>query len=291
MNLPGRLSLTTLFATGFVTVGFSQVILDDTWLDGSRTEQNLPTESAWLESHDGILSSAVGAMTFTANPSSSRGAVTYFTDTPATPITLSDGQRITATLEFNISGMTLNNASSMRLGMFDYSGGTRSVEDIGSSGMNGAGVTGYATFTHISTTFDDGRRELDLKRRSVTSNTDLLGSSSAYPDRIGDAQAPVGTGSADGSFVMTLSVERIGGTAFVQNTLTGPGGLNLVASGTDATPYLSFDSFAFRNSKAVDTANSYEFTRFNVEVVTVPEPSTFALLGLGGLALALRRRS
>lgn len=269
----------------------AQVLVNDTWADGSRSEQNPPAETAWLASHSGILSAAPGSMTFTANPTSSRAAVTYFTPL-GNPVTLTDGQMLKVTMTFSMSGLTANNASSMRFGLVDYTAGTRVTTDpLGSSQLNGANVTGYGTFTHLSTLFNDTRYVLDVKQRTVPSNTDLLGSSAAWPERVAAVFGPSGTGLSDGvPYTLTFAVGRLGQTAYVENTLVGPG-INLVAAGLDTTdPYFSFDAFAFRNSRADETASSFTFTQFKVELLSVPEPAAAALLGLGLLSLGLARR-
>jgi hypothetical protein len=59
----------------------------------------------------------------------------------------------------------------------------------------------------------------------------------------------------------------------------------------DTTPNngsFTFDTFAFRPDGNDVSATTIDFTSFTVQV---PEPTTFALLGLGGLAFLIRRRS
>jgi hypothetical protein len=284
--------LVCLCAMGCVAMSATaQVIVHDTWADGSRTEQNLPTESAWLGSHAGILASTPGSMTFTPNLTSSRAAITYFAPV-GSPIVVPDGSRLTVTLRFSMTGITDNDGSNMRLGLFDYDGGTRVTTDpLGTAGLNGANVTGYATFTYMDTAFNTTRYVLDLKDRNVIATTDLLGSGSAYDaTRLGGIRADDGMGMSDNvDYVMTFAVERDGSTANVLNTLTGPG-LNLSASGSDTVdPYFSFDAFAFRNSRADQSAATYTFKEFKVELAAVPEPSSLSLLGLFGLLLAVKR--
>jgi PEP-CTERM motif len=71
--------------------------------------------------------------------------------------------------------------------------------------------------------------------------------------------------------------------------INGTGSLSLAF--TDATPNggnFDFDTFALRPSSQAATANQFDTTLFQVELV--PEPSTWALLGMAGFGLLLRRR-
>jgi hypothetical protein len=79
-------------------------------------------------------------------------------------------------------------------------------------------------------------------------------------------------------------------------TMTQDSGTNVLDNGTglsvsvtDPTPdAYTFDMFAFRPSTGGTTSTSYDTTLFEVRFI-VPEPASFVLLGLGGLALVWAR--
>jgi hypothetical protein len=247
-------------------------LLDDTWADGSRDEQALPAESQWFSSGGiaNLTNNAPGSMTFIADPSGSRSAITYFA-TNGLPVTLADGETIQVTLDFTLTGVSENSAQSMRFALVDYSAGTRVDADGGSSGLNGANVTGYGFFTHVSSLLL--RELLDIKERTGVAASDLLGSSSAWETTVAEAFSLEFDGFEAGTpYTMTFSVTRSGDDAIVSNTVTG-GVLNVTAVGTNSPGWFSFDAFAFRNSGADETAESFTFTRLLVEgPAGVPSP-------------------
>jgi hypothetical protein len=239
-------------------------LLEDTWVDGSREEQALPVESQWFSSGGiaNLTNNAPGSMTFIAEPTSSRSAITYFA-TNGLPVSLADGETIQVTLDFTVNGVSENTAQSMRFALVDYSAGARVDADGGSSGLNGANVTGYGFFTHISSLLL--RELLDIKERTGVAATDLLGSSSAWETTVAEAFSDDFDGFEAGTpYTMTFSVTRSGDDAIVSNTVTG-GVLNVTAVGTNSPGWFSFDAFAFRNSGADETAESFTFTRLLVE--------------------------
>jgi hypothetical protein len=54
--------------------------------------------------------------------------------------------------------------------------------------------------------------------------------------------------------------------------------------------YTKFDQLFFRNSDNTQ-ATGLSFTNWHVEVNSIPEPASIALLWVGGFTLLLRRRS
>lgn len=125
-------------------------------------------------------------------------------------------------------------------------------------------------------------------------------------------------------FTLTVDIKQLVGTAgtfggFGNVTLTGPGGLTMVADlgdpSTDWTTYVlpltaaSFGNNANfstiiagvtkiqialdpRNQQSDDVVGLDNVILSNVQAETAtPEPGTFALLGLGGIALGLSRRT
>ncbi len=99
LNLMNRFPLFTFLAALFAHVlsGHATVLLDDTWLDGTRTETNLPEESAWFASTASSLAAATNLMTGTIPTTSSRHWWTYFTSSGNSPATLNIGETLRVT--------------------------------------------------------------------------------------------------------------------------------------------------------------------------------------------------
>ncbi|MEI9962601.1 MAG: PEP-CTERM sorting domain-containing protein [Limisphaerales bacterium] len=96
--------------------------------------------------------------------------------------------------------------------------------------------------------------------------------------------------SASTTYTLTYSVTRTdAGSVDITTTFDGSSlnGGTLTQTVTDAGDiYTSFDTFSFRPNAPATTATTFTFSEFKVEYLPVPEPSTFALAGLGLLGLA-----
>jgi hypothetical protein len=291
MKTSSQLSLGLLASLACALSANATVIVNDTWADGSRNEQNLPTESRWFAANraSNFVASA-NALTFYTDPTGSRAGLTYFTPS-GSPVSLNDGEGLLATLVFTPNTIgTANTSGNMRFGLVDYSGGTRLTADGTSSSMNGAGVTGYAVFMPITPTFGNSS-PLNILQRTNAPATDLLGTGAAW-ETLGSGG---GVNSGDPGYVsgtqytLTMLVARAGSAANITTTVTGQG-LSLSQTVTDPAGTFTFDGFAIRNSRGDQTAASFAFSSFTVETVIVPEPSVVGLAGLGLLALAAGRR-
>src|ERR1051326_2144891 len=135
----------------------ADVLLNDTWTDGTRTDQNLPTESAWFASDGSALDATANSMTLT-NGTSAVLALTYFGTNSSTPVQLNAGDPLTATIKMTLNGVGANNSSQgFRLGLFDFADSTLSptwaTADGFSSSSQGNGVHGYTLFQNMGLQF------------------------------------------------------------------------------------------------------------------------------------------
>jgi len=247
-------------------------------------------ESAWYHGGGGTLEVAGGNLVGTVPETSSSSWTTYFA--PPGGLTLSNpGDSLRLTWVFTPTGVddTGNTSQSFRLAIVDTPDDARLTAD-GSPGSTT--YTGYAMFMNMATTL--GRSTpFSLMERGQLGSVDLLSSSGNWTSLIDDGNTG-DTGYADG----------VQYTYFFEATRTEEGHLQLVSrmsggdlgnDGTlevvfvDETPNtFTFDTFALRPSRADQTADVFSTHLFKVEFI--PEPSSFALAGLGLLGVLFARR-
>jgi PEP-CTERM motif len=271
------------------------VLLDDTWATGDRSTQNLPTQSAWYANSSSTLTATTSTMTGTDGTGSAEW-LTYFT--PSTAQTLNVGDTLQVALTFNLGTVAAENTSrGVRIGLLDFSNGTRLTADSYSTGSGtgapGANVTGYMLNMNMGTTFGING-PLQTMARSTTSDVNLMGASGDYTAVGSNGGGSTGDpGFADGtSYTLTFSVTRTSASSVDITTAFSGGSLNIANTVTDSTyNYTGFDTFAIRPSGNASGAATWNFTEMKVDYITpVPEPTTFALAGLGMLGLAAARR-
>jgi hypothetical protein len=210
------------------------------------------------------------------------------------------GQQLVTTIEFIPRGALYDNSSrSFRVGLFhdptDAQVMSDTNDDGGGTGDPWTDSTGYGVQIALSTGAT-ASTSANVGKRTDQANNSLMGSSGAWTFDSGGADI---VNTLDTLYTITLELDRTavdvmnftftisdaGGVISTHSITDDPNGSG--AFGTDPIA-TQFDHLFFRFSKASETADALEFTRFKVELV--PEPSTFALLGLGGLALAFARR-
>jgi hypothetical protein len=106
---------------------YGTVYLDDTWADGTRNNQALPSNSAWFASTGASLTAAPNSMSLAVG-SGAIMAMSYFTTNNSTPVHLNVGDTLTASFTMTFSGVASPNSSQgLRFGVFDFadSGMTR----------------------------------------------------------------------------------------------------------------------------------------------------------------------
>ncbi|HTS19741.1 MAG TPA: glycosyl hydrolase family 28 protein [Verrucomicrobiae bacterium] len=276
-----------LVLTGILAVaqsGQAAVYVDDFWADGSRSIQNLPTESAWFTSSSSSLTAATSNMTLTVG-GSAVFVVTYFTTNSTSPVQLNVGDTLQATFHVTFSGLPgANSSEGFRIGLFDFADSTlspkRVTSDASISGNNalGNGVQGYALFQNMATVFTNTNQSpIDVRKRTNVSDSHLLGTSGDWTSL---ATGPGNVGGFPGfssstPYILQLTLQRTGtNSAFVTmswaNTLNGS---ILVTSVTDTSATnFNFDGIALRPQDNTTAAATTVFNEARVEVIPAGPP-------------------
>ena len=282
MKLMQQMTLTLAVVLGLALPGHAVVLLDDTWSDGKRTDQNLPSRSAWFCSKDSALTATANSMTLAISPKSIM-AVTYFTTNDASPAQLKVGDTLTARFALTFSKVAAaNKSAAFRVALCNFADSMLSPKrvpaDDFSTSSQGSGVNGYALFQNMGVTFGksapmDIRKHtaLNFKILSTSDDWTSLGTSPASADGF--------AGLADGTpYVLLFALQRTGTNSLAiaaswSNTVSGA---TLATSGTDnvATNF-SFDGIAIRSSGAGETCSKVTFTGLKIELTpgSTPPPA------------------
>lgn len=282
-----RLIRTLLFASvvlGTNPAGAAQVLLDDTWADGDRTETNLPEESAWYANTAGIpgvptlsaiTNALIGNVRMFETNTSSRLWLTYFT--PAgSPAELALGETLRVSVTFSASKVTLAPEISrgLRIGLFNFSepGSTRVSDDGFSTGSGtaapGANVSGYLLNLNVAQLFTVNS-PLQIMKRVDIANVNLMGASGVY-STLSSGGGDVGTPgfSNDVPYTLEFSVRRNESSVDITTTFSDPHGWSISHTATDLIdPNFRFDALAIRPNSVVDTADAFTFARCKAELI------------------------
>ncbi len=255
-------------------VSSAGVLLEDTFADGSRTETNLPTESAVWISHPTSVTMAPGSLAYTQSTSSQK-LWTYFTP-DGSPVSLDVGGQLIATIKFTprVAMSSGNTSKNFRFGLFydptDDQVRTDINNDGGGSDSPWTDSTGYAVQFSLSTT--DTAGAIAIGKRT-SENASLLGSVDAYT--WGGSSGKATNLTLDTLYTMTLVLDYQAADKMVV-TFTFSEGDNVIATnllednGLGGKPvYTQFDQLFFRFSKAEGTADILDFHSFKVEYIPV----------------------
>lgn len=260
------------------------VLLDDTFTDGSRTDQNLTSSAAWYSSGNASTLTVVSNALVSASGTTARQAIAYFTNTGVQALGIGDSLSVS----FSMAETAFSSTSIFRFGLFN-SGGTRvSADSTGNSNAAFTNYTGYSLFTSPTSNQPTGTT---LRYRSV-----------ADPSLFGTTQNVALTGNTStlnltdsAPYNFTLTITNTGASTVTINALVKDSSntatlMNFTA--TDSTNHFTnFDTFAFYGANGATTAAT--ITLDNVLVTytaAVPEPGTCGLAVLGAAFVLWRAR-
>lgn len=264
----------------------AQVLLNDTFSDGNRSGQTLPSSAAWFISSSTSSNASVnGDGVLTTNSGLS---ITAYFASAGSPVTLAAGDTLVLTFQIAYNAATdPTGNTALKVGLFNSNNSTR----ISADGTNNifAPYSGYAVTYGYTTTSAVRERPTDL------ANTALLTSTTGY--------TVVGSSSANFGITDTPLPNYYNGSFAI--TRTGDGQLSFTFSLTqqsnpanswsytvaDASPVtFGFDTVSF----ATTSGTNQLIDNVKVELIpaAIPEPSTYAALAgaVAFLGVWIRRR-
>ena len=265
---------------GILARGYSAILVNDTWQDGTRTDPAAPVysengtdsdadgdlESAWFNT-GATMTASIGHLITTVGTGSASWT-TYFTP-EGSEINLSGpGDAMKLTWVFTPTGVATSGTSqNFRLAVVNSP--SRLTAD-GSPAS--AAYTGYAMFMNMATTLGNSRPFNLMGRNVAVPSSDLLSTSGNWASLTNGATS--GNHGYDSgtqyTFVITMTRNAVGGLeiAATMNGGTLNGSSTASLTYTDAAPTgFAFDTFAVRPSGSASTASQFDTTLFKAEFV------------------------
>jgi pectate lyase len=266
-----------IFLSAAALTTHAVTILDDTFADGTRNIQNLPTESAWYCSSASSLTAVPGAMTL-AQGSTAILVVSYFTTNANNPVSLNVGDTLSANVTFTFTGVAAANSSQGFRFALCHFGASRANADFSSNSGQGTNVEGYGVFQNMGINFN-GTTPTAIMLRTNLADKSLL---SAGGDWLTLGSGPGSTNNFPGftnnvPYTLQLSVQRtdvnvLQVTATWLNDITGATlSTAITHNGANATNFV-FDGLGLRPLTDASTASGIIFNEVQVSYVAASTP-------------------
>jgi hypothetical protein len=268
------------------------VIVNDTWADGDRTSSGPDgggIDTPWYSSSAAALTVPAPGTMRAAVPATSLSETTYF----ASQTLANTGDELMLTWTFSPTTIAANTSQAFNLAVVN---GATHLSADGSSPASQV-YAGYSMYMNMSSPNLGNANPFNLKEWNLGATPGALLSASGNWASLANGGTSGNTGFVSGStytLVMTLTRNASSGLD-ITSTMTG-GSLNGTGSETisftDTTPNtFTYDTFALRQTGSSSGAAQIDSSLFKVDFITAtPEPTTFALAGLGLLGLAGYRR-
>jgi len=312
-RLLGFWAVLGLFTTTLPAWGVT--LVNDTWIDGNRTQPTAPTysengtdtdadgnlESAWYSSTAANLTVVDDAvpggnqlLRGTVAAASAISWATYFTP-DASPVTLANpGDQLKITWVFTLTGVNAaSTGQGFRVAIVDSPNAARISTETTPGNST---YLGYAIFGNMRSGNLGSANSFAILERTNLASSALLSASAAWESRANGANAST-PGYADATpytYIITLTrtvANELDINATITGTGLGVGGNGLSVSYVDTTPNtFTFDTFNTRPQTGNDTATTFDTSLFKVELVpacvsaSVTSDPTNKTVGLGQTA-------
>jgi hypothetical protein len=294
MKLLATLTI-SLLAVAMPLTGSS--IINETWSDGDRTNQDLANNSmAWFSSAgSSTVQVTTGSMTQLTG-TGGRHNLAYFTES-GSPVSIGVGEQLQMnfTVSFPNPG-ALGAGNDFRVGLFNSQGSRISTDSHGGTNTTPGNANYQEAFMpysgYIFSGSVDDSRSISLRQRNPNSDPSgaLIASTGAF-STLGNTASDHATLSPNVDYFGIFTIDRTGiDSAILSYTLSDGNSLFADITRIDETGIeFSFDTVAFVLGSNVAEG----FTLSQVQISAIPEPAHYGL-AIGGLAIAfllIRRRA
>jgi len=259
----------------------NNLFLNDTFINGERTVENLPTTAAWYGSNSTLGQVADGSIRSTLTSATNQHLFTHFRPLNS-PYPLTVGEKISVNFNFSLT-KPVDNASGIRVGLLDSKGTRVSNDTTGTSSTAFADDRGYGVFFNPRSDLA-APGSISLYGRSVANNN-LMTAVSAWVTPYATGISPL-VMAAGQTYTFTLSVRRLENGALITVTISGGdlfAPVSLSHTHESATPFVSFDELAVAvlgpaHAGTVEDPSYLTISNVHIAATTLPDGVTSAQL-------------